>query len=378
VTHSVRTSENRPESVTALDQLLSEDDLFDRSQADVEHLRAEHLRTAVTHHCLHNLYFDALCKRNDISPDAISDAESLTRIPLLPTALFKHRPLSVLSGGSDSALRTTSSGTQGTISVVPRDNATLMRFFATISVGTRELLGVENSDVRVFNLGPPLDGSQHLWISYVMSGVGVLLDSDFYCTSDNELRLTDLVNDLRQSEGRDRIALVGPPPLLLELANAIADAPVALTADSLVIAIGGWKRRSGEMIEREDFDSIMSSSLSLPDSQVRDAFNMVELNSVVFECGAKQKHCPPWLDVRARDPKTLEPLASGQSGVLAFLDPTAMSYPGFVLSDDFGSVRRFSVCECGRIGDLLDIERRVNRLESRGCALKLDILTEAN
>jgi long-chain-fatty-acid---luciferin-component ligase len=92
-----------------------------------------------------------------------------------------------------------------------------------------------------------------------------------------------------------------------------------------------------------------------------------------MDCEHGRKHCPPWLHASARAPKTLAPLGWGESGILAYLDPTATSYPCFVLSDDFGSVTRGERCPCGRSGDVLTIERRINRIEARGCALKLDL-----
>jgi long-chain-fatty-acid---luciferin-component ligase len=98
---------------------------------------------------------------------------------------------------------------------------------------------------------------------------------------------------------------------------------------------------------------------------------MVELNTVLFECDRHRLHIPPWLHVSARDPGTLDALPSGQTGVLAWLDPTAASYPAFLLSDDFGVVND-SACACGRSGESVAIVRRVRKVEARGCALKLD------
>jgi long-chain-fatty-acid---luciferin-component ligase len=81
---------------------------------------------------------------------------------------------------------------------------------------------------------------------------------------------------------------------------------------------------------------------------------------------------PPWLRVTARDPGDLRVLGEGESGMLGYVDPLATSYPGFVLSDDLGTVSYGVDCACGRRSDMLRIERRLSRVESRGCALKLD------
>jgi long-chain-fatty-acid---luciferin-component ligase len=93
---------------------------------------------------------------------------------------------------------------------------------------------------------------------------------------------------------------------------------------------------------------------------------------VIFECAHGRKHLPPWLYAAARHPRSLELLGDGEPGILSFLDPSAVSYPAFILSDDFGSVTRAASCSCGLRTDVLQIERRINRIESRGCALKMN------
>jgi long-chain-fatty-acid---luciferin-component ligase len=235
------------------------------------------------------------------------------------------------------------------------------------------MLRFENPDILVFNLGPDADEAKNLWIAYVMAGVSVMLPKTRNYVRDGAFALEEAIADLAACAG-ERIAVIGPPPLVLELARGLAARRVVLDvrSDSGALTIGGWKRRSGERIPRRDFDGTVAASFGFDEKMVRDSFNMVELNSVVVECEQKKLHIPPWLYVRARDPGTLARLASGQSGVLAYLDPTPTSYPGFVLSDDLGAVDFGVACGCGRTSDILRIERRLNTMESRGCALKMD------
>ena len=102
---------------------------------------------------------------------------------------------------------------------------------------------------------------------------------------------------------------------------------------------------------------------------MRDTFNMVELNTVILECRYHRKHVPPWVHATTRDPRTLSPLPSGVEGVLSYLDPTPVSYPGFVFSDDLGVVFEAVECGCGRLGDVLAISRRIDRVKERVDAL---------
>jgi long-chain-fatty-acid---luciferin-component ligase len=248
-----------------------------------------------------------------------------------------------------------------------------MRFFSSVAVGKREVCGVETFDRHIFNIGPATREAPNLWIAYVMAGVAVIYTTRCYVQND-VFDIEQLVADMTAVPHSEGISVVGPPPLLLDLAKFLeARGGVALGDRALVLATGGWKRRQGEAVARGEFDRRVTAALGLAAiEQVRDTYNMVELNTVMFECAHKAKHCAPWVYASARDPRTLAELPSGQAGLLAFADPTPTSYPGFVLSDDFGTVQRRVQCACGIAGDTLTIERRVNKVETRGCALKLE------
>jgi long-chain-fatty-acid---luciferin-component ligase len=139
-----------------------------------------------------------------------------------------------------------------------------------------------------------------------------------------------------------------------------------------VVTAGGWKRLDGERIEPAAFRAMVADALGLAgEDQVRDAFNQVELNSVVFECEQHAKHLPPWLFGFTRSVDTLAAQPSGTLGLLSFVDCSASSYPASIVSDDFGTVDE-QPCACGRPGAILHIERRVARGFQRGCALALE------
>jgi long-chain-fatty-acid---luciferin-component ligase len=354
----------------SLDGLLASSDVSRLDPATTAELRLRLIREAAAWHLRRNDRYARYCAGVGFSLGDLRDPSDLVRLPLLPASLFKRGAETVATRPADDmVLHTTSSGTQGAVSVVPRDDLTLNRFFATAGIGVFEVLGQERSELRWFNIVPVQAG--HLWIAYVMAGVAVFSDGDCYVEDDTflvERFLTDL------AAARDSAVLVvGPPALILDAADAARAAGITLHPGSMVITIGGWKRATGKMIPRAEFIERVGTAYGLTDGrQVRDTFNMVELNTVIFECAEHTLHVPPWLYLDARDPRTLTPLPSGQTGVLAFLDPTPTSYPGFVISDDFATVYRDVPCGCGRTGDTLRVDRRINRIEGRGCALKLD------
>lgn len=360
-----------------LDTFLGTDDVFRLGDGHaIDDVRLRFMRKAVDHHRHGNPAYDRYCQRAGFDSRRLTCAADLAAVPLLATGLFKRGEAAVRTGPKAlDIIMTTSSGTMGTKSIVPRDDVTLKRFFASVAIGKREILGVETFDRQVFNLTPATADAPDIWVSYVMAGVGVLYTTRSYVRH-GALALEELVADLASVSPNEAVNIVGPPPLMLDLARYLeAKRPLLLHPSSLVIPIGGWKRRENENVDRACFEARLAAAFGFPDTApIRDSYNMVELNTVLFECSAKAKHSPPWITVLARDPRTLSVMPSGQPGLLSFLDPTPLSYPGFVLSDDFGVVSQTVACPCGITGDLVTFERRVNRVESRGCALKLQTI----
>jgi long-chain-fatty-acid---luciferin-component ligase len=204
--------------------------------------------------------------------------------------------------------------------------------------------------------------------------VDFLHPTTFYVERD-VFRPEQLLGDLLALDREVQPLLVGPPFLVAELAgHAISQGSRLRLAerDALVITAGGWKRFQATALSREEIDACLIEGLGVAPGQVRDAFNMVELNTVLFECSSKKKHVPPWLFASAREPVSLAPRSGGEEGLLAFCDPAARSYPCFILTDDVGAVSDEHRCDCGRWGHTLEITRRVARVEARGCALKMD------
>jgi long-chain-fatty-acid---luciferin-component ligase len=106
------------------------------------------------------------------------------------------------------------------------------------------------------------------------------------------------------------------------------------------------------------------------DGQVRDVFNQVELNTAFVECAQHQLHVPPWVEVIVRDPYDLSPVPPGETGLLSYLDPSATSYPCFLISEDIGMASTDG-CACGRHGQTVEIRRRLLTSDHQGCALRL-------
>jgi long-chain-fatty-acid---luciferin-component ligase len=356
--------------IDRLDALMGADGVMALDPRTTAATRVDLLRTALTHHLEVDDAYARYAETLRFSPEQLQGVADLGSVPLLPSALFKHP--TALRDPSPPVVATTSSGTKGSVSVVPRDDVTLMRFFASVMCGTREVLGVDDFATPMHHLGPDPIEAHHLWIAYVVAGCALY----FPCThhiADGVLDPAAVVAALDAAEGP--VVVVGPPALIARVVADLGGRRIRLPAGSQLVTVGGWKRAEGTVVSAPELQGAAADALGITPADIRDTFNMVELNTAIFECRAHRKHIPPWLTVRARSPRDLAVQPAGDQGILAYLDPGPTSFPGFVLSDDLGRVDEDVACECGLTTDVLHLDRRVSRLEQRGCALKVDAST---
>ncbi len=359
----------RPADLDALDELLYEGrDSYARPLDEAR--RVEWIAAAAAHHMEHNPLFARLAGKRGFAPDALRATGDLASVPLLSSGLFKRRD--VRGACSGTVKECTSSGTQGTRSIVPRDRRTLERFIGTVLHGLHEFHG-HTELRRALVLGPPAEEAGDLWFAYVLTLMELVYDTRFFM-HDEHLESEELHAEIVGLQADEQPTLVGAPALLVDHLTWMCERGLRIALDpetAYVVTAGGWKRRGDESVSRPELAELVSDRLGLPPSRIRDVFNMVELNSVLFECETGAKHVPPWLAVIALRPADMSVADPGEEGILTFLDPTATSYPGFICSDDFGSVRAGG-CACGRLGEILELTRRMTTVEERGCGLKLE------
>jgi hypothetical protein len=135
---------------------------------------------------------------------------------------------------------------------------------------------------------------------------------------------------------------------------------------------GGWKTVENEQIPRETFRKRIEEMLGIPNTRCLDGYGMVEMNSYLPTCPEGHYfHVPyTWLVPLVLD-ANMEPAGYGEWGRFAFLDATAYSYPGFLMSGD--RVRMLEHCPiCDRPGPVFEpgIER-ITSEEMRGCAAEV-------
>jgi long-chain-fatty-acid---luciferin-component ligase len=324
---------------------------------------------AADRHLRDSEVFRRLALAHGFSTADLRTTGDMSSVPLLSSGVFKRRRVTSCINGY--ARDTVSSGTRGSISVVVRDDRTLERFVGTVLHGLRSFHG-DFSEREGIVLSPGSASPGGVWFSYVMTLVEILHDASFF-VEDDTLQCEALADALESLRPEVQPVLVGPPALMWDLVNFLKhqQRPIDLRdRGAFALMAGGWKKRQGEVV-RVELTAQIEQWLGIPPAAVRDVYNMVELNTVLFECEERRKHVPPWLLASARRPADLSIADDGEEGILAFIDPTALSYPAFVLSDDFGFIQ-YGRCECGREGPTLTVARRLAGIEERGCGLSLE------
>jgi long-chain-fatty-acid---luciferin-component ligase len=360
------------DAVNNLDDLLFQTSrLFERPAEWAREQQLRHIIDAFAWHYERNEPYRAYCERLGVAPGDVADDADLSRIPLVPSSQFKLSD--VVTSPLEAVVKVcTSSGTLGSISRVHRDEQTLYRFLGSIQCSIDQVLTL--TDAYGLHLGPSREEAGDLWISYVLSIADLLYPTDNFVRDGvfDPAAVIARLRDVKADYGT--VVLVGPPIMFLELLAFASERGIILDhcENLMVITAGGWKRFSGQAISRTALEAGLSERFrGLDPRNVRDSFNMVELNTGIAECEWHAKHIPPWLRMTALEPRTMQPAAEHAVGLLAFLDPTPTSYPGFVLTDDLARIQQ-APCRCGRPGPTLEIVRRIRSVEARGCALKID------
>ncbi|MFE9913400.1 LuxE/PaaK family acyltransferase [Streptomyces clavifer] len=363
--------------VAELDRVIFEEDRgWSASAEEQAELRTRLISEALAHHLEASPRYARFAEAAGFDLASIGGPADLARVPQFPTQMFKRAEIRSVPE-SDCHLFV-SSGTSGTHSNVWRDDTSLQRLAGSLrpesDIWGSLFDGVDLDDEgEMLHLGPPRSEAGGVWISYVLSLVEMFTSTRSY-VHDGVLRLGDAANDLEDALGAGRfVSVSGPPVFVTALLQYMADnGRKAGAADRMVIITGGgWKRDQTGRIDPAELRSRAVETFGLRDgSQVRDVFNQVELNTAFTECEAGRKHVPPWVQVFARSPYDMGVLPDGEVGLLSYLDPSAHSYPCFLLCEDFGSTQT-DQCSCGRYGTTVEVQRRISTATHQGCALRL-------
>jgi len=331
------------------------------------------------YHYENNEFYRDLCKKKNISPQDIKSFNDLAKIPLIPVQTFKQcdSHLLMTSKLNEVEFEMRSTGTSGIPSVSRRDRLTMDSAFDSVVTTYREFFKFSRG-MGLF-LFPPTEEMPEMGMVKALNVFAGLLDGSVNLVKKITFNPEKAVEVLQSWDGKHTRHIVGPPFLVYRLIKYCMDRNIKLNLEknSFIITLGGWKRFTGEEIPRGEFNELCHEYLGVQSYNVRDMYGLVEANMLAVECHKQEKHIPPWVHVSMRNPhNVLEEVEYGERGVIAIYDPTSISYPGFILTEDVGYLREDTSCECGRNGQTLVYISRMPGVEVGCCAINLEKFIE--
>jgi long-chain-fatty-acid---luciferin-component ligase len=337
-------------------------------------IRDKLIKSNFYYHYRNNQFYRRLCDDQGVSPEKVD--ESVDNIPLVPIRMFKsqntHLLLTKKISEIESEIRST--GTSGIPSVSRRDSETVDNISLVLTSMYREFFKISHG-CGLFLCPSPIEMPE-MGMVKAFNFLSGLLDDRVYLVRRYNFKSTDALRILEEWQDRFDRYIIGPPFMVSRLLTFMKknDIRITLDAKSKIIMLGGWKRFTGELVSRKKFDNLCMEYLGVEKHQIRDMYGLVECNFLAIECEHNQKHVPPWVKVVIRDIDNPSKIIrqSDKSGLITILDPTILSYPCFIQTEDIGRVGNDGVCTCGRISQTLSFRRRIRGAELGCCAVNIE------
>jgi phenylacetate-coenzyme A ligase PaaK-like adenylate-forming protein len=175
----------------------------------------------------------------------------------------------------------------------------------------------------------------------------------------------------RYDRTKDTITVSGPPFMLFSIMNTLErdGKHFDFGERGMVATGGGWKINEYARVSHVGFRKQVQDVLGIPETHCLDIYGMCEGNGFMVQCPeGHYLHTPYTYFKPLVTDDDLTPIGYGGWGRFAFLDASAQSYPGFIISGD--RVRMLERCPvCNRPGPVLEPEvQRAKGEEERGCA----------
>lgn len=307
----------------------------------------------------------------DALPDTCIPAASLEKIPLLPVQIFKMNKLS--SVPENEVVKTlTSSGTTSQLkSVIYLDRETaLLQTKALVSI-MKSFIGNKRLPMIIIDTKSAINDHR----SFSARAAGILGFSNF---GRNHFYLFDEfmnidwpgLNYFLEKHRNQKIFLFGFTYMVWQyfyMACMRAGIKIDL-GDSILIHGGGWKKLKEESVNNTIFKEILHEQLGI--KEVCNYYGMIEqVGSIFMECEKGYLHTPDFSDILIREPRKLDVLPNGNTGLVQVFSVLPRSYPGHsILTEDIGTIAGEDDCLCGRKGKYFKIEGRIQAAELRGCS----------
>lgn len=297
--------------------------------------------------------------------------ESLEQFPFLPVRLFKERALKSIP--DDQVLKTLTSS--GTTSQVPSrifiDRPTAALQTRCLSLILQDILGNKRLPMIL------IDTERVVVDRKVLSarGAGILgfltFGRDHLYALDDQMNLKETaLREFAERHRGEKILIFGFTFVIWQhlVQSLLKVRPQINLEEAILIHGGGWKRLADQAIGPQVFKNTLQEVLGI--KRVHNYYGLVEQTGSIFmECENGVLHVSNFSDVLIRDPLDWSVVEPSREGVLEVISLLPRSYPGHcLLTDDVGRILGEDDCRCGRKGKTVEVRRRIERAELRGCS----------
>ena len=350
-------------------------ELYSLPEEDLSEYKFYLIKDAFKYHFENNKYYHEVCVTKGISPNGIKNFEDLIKIPIVPINLYKsNESYKLLTVDlKDIELEMRSTGTSGIPSVSRRCSDTIDSAVHGVYAMYREFFKISKG--AGLYLCPSTEEIPEMGMIKALNMLAGLLDTHHFMVKGEQFVPEEAVAQINQWQNKFTRHIIGPPFLINRFIRYLKAMDIKLKLDrgSYIITLGGWKRFTGEMLSREDFNQECIEYLGVKEYQIRDMYALVESNALAIDDEFSEKHVSPFVHFSVRNPKQLDTeVAVGDMGQLAILDPLARSTPGFILTEDL--VRLIpGRSKSGRSGQRMQYIMRLPESQEFGCcAVNLD------
>lgn len=391
-------------------ELSAKPELWHMDQKELEDLRFRAIKYAFNHHYNNCEFYRRYCSDyGNVHPGDIHSIDDvLEKVPQIPVEAFKKTMISSIPKDRIHTVVTTS-GTSGNYSYLPRDYGSLLRIGMVIvnfiiNVGAPRVLKeqsiFEGKLPKLINYALPniyfstllpSPNEASTWFSSAFYGLLPFfklfqIPYDFHLEGFRFDPGQILEKIKERTKDNKMMFLVGFHYVLNELMKYMDEKGERLELDPdgsnlcVTALAGGWKKLSGEAIDKEEFRKKIVEHFGVYDPLIVDLYGFGESNTVALDfCPNRNMHLSPHVLAVTRDPETLEIQDYGEEGLMSVWDSTMLSFPSFVISDDIVKLTEPFECDCGVISQCVEYKGRAKKAELRSCGLKMQqILTDEN
>jgi phenylacetate-coenzyme A ligase PaaK-like adenylate-forming protein len=304
-------------------------------------------------------------------------AERISDLPFLPVGVFKQNPPLALVDAREIKRTLASSATTSQVpSRVVLDAATARRMTKGVVAIIRDFIGPARRPYLVIDTSENMTARTELGArAAAIQALGSFATETVSCLrSDGQaepsLDLEKLLDCAAKWKEAELLVYGFTHVLWTQLVQPLQRKGMTLSIPNVhVLHSGGWKRLERQAVTKDVFIQGVASVFGCSPDRVIDYYGMVENVGVVYpDCEQGNKHVPAFAEVIVRDPLTLEPVESGQRGLVQVCSVLPTSFPGFLLlTEDMAEVVGYDGCACGRRGTHFRFAGRAPKAEVRGC-----------